>query len=618
MRFSTRSEERPLRAVHRVLTLCFQGVRLLAVDQKGQSPRSSVRRDLQGVRRADGHQDGTLRRVPGVHDVSQVQVHPAGAARYQVPQVQRRRSRGTPHQEGQDVLRLPALPGLRLFHLEQTGPRSVSELRIRGHGRDQVQDDGRNDTQVSEVRTHDGGGGVGPRSRRGDDVGAQHAAPLHTVVVGGGLAGCEAAWALAERGVRVTLHEMRPVRMTPAHETEGLAELVCSNTFKSVEPTHAHGLLKAEMRQLGSIVLEAADAARIPGGSALAVDRVVFSKELEARVLGHGNITIVRGEVTDLPSPGIIATGPLTSDALAAAIAARLGVQSLAFFDAIAPIVSADSLDYTRLFKASRYGKGGGDDYWNAPFTKAEYETFVAALLAGEQYVPGHEWDKVPYFEGCLPVEEMAQRGPETLRFGPMKPVGLVDPRAGARGQPYAVVQLRQEDRAAQMWNLVGFQTRLKTGAQQRILRTIPGLEHAEFLRYGSIHRNSYLNAPQALTPYLSALDDPQLLFAGQLTGVEGYTESAATGLLAGINLARLLAGDAPLLPPPTTMLGALYRYLRETEPARFQPMNANFGLMEPLDPPVRDKFKKKEALAERALREIGVFAQELGVMASA
>jgi len=395
--------------------------------------------------------------------------------------------------------------------------------------------------------------------------------------------------------------------MTPAHQTDALAELVCSNTFKSVEPTHAHGLLKAEMRQLGSMVLQAADEARIPGGSALAVDRVAFAAGVETRVLAHPNITLVRGEVSDLPSPGIVATGPLTSDALAGAIASRLGLQSLAFYDAIAPIISADSLDYSRLFKASRYGKGGGDDYWNAPFTREQYEAFVAALIAGEQYVPGHEFDKVPYFEGCLPVEEMAQRGVETLRFGPMKPIGLP-------GESYAVVQLRQEDRAAQMWNLVGFQTRLKTGAQQRIFRTIPGLEQAEFLRFGSIHRNSYLNAPAALTPHLSAKDDAQLLFAGQLTGVEGYTESAATGMLAGINLARLLAGDEPVLPPPTTMLGALYRYLRETDPARFQPMNANFGLMQPLDPPVRDKFKKKEALAERALREMTVFAQQLGV----
>ena len=407
----------------------------------------------------------------------------------------------------------------------------------------------------------------------------------------------------------MTVHEMRPVRMTPAHQTDGLAELVCSNTFKSVEPTHAHGLLKAEMRLLGggggSIVLQAADEARIPGGSALAVDRVMFSARVQERVLGHPNIKLVRGEVTELPSPGIVATGPLTSDALATAIAARLGVQSLAFYDAIAPIVSADSLDYTRLFKASRYGKGGGDDYWNAPLTQAEYEAFVAALIAGEQYVPGHEFDKVPYFEGCLPVEEMAQRGPETLRFGPMKPIGLP-------GDSYAVVQLRQEDRAGQMWNLVGFQTRLKTGAQQTIFRTIPGLGAAEFLRFGSIHRNSYLNAPAALTAHLSAKDDPQLLFAGQLTGVEGYTESAATGMLAGINLACLLAGEEPLTPPPTTMLGALYRYLRETDPARFQPMNANFGLLEPLTNPPRDKFKKKEALAERALREMEKFAKVL------
>ena len=409
--------------------------------------------------------------------------------------------------------------------------------------------------------------------------------------------------------------------MTPAHQTERLAELVCSNTFKSVEPMHAHGLLKAEMRVLGSMVLQAADEARIPGGSALAVDRVAFAAGVERRILSHPNIALVRGEVTELPSPGIIATGPLTSDALATAIANRLTAQSLAFYDAIAPILAADSLDYSRLFKASRYGKGGGDDYWNAPFTKDEYEAFVAALIAGEQYEPGHEFDKVPYFEGCLPVEEMAQRGVETLRFGPMKPIGLQDPRGLARGQngePYAVVQLRQEDRAAQMWNLVGFQTRLKTGAQQRIFRTIPGLEQAEFLRYGSIHRNSYLNAPQALTPYLSAPNDPLLLFAGQLTGVEGYTESAATGMLAGINLARLLAGDAPVLPPPTTMLGALYRYLRETEPARFQPMNANFGLMEPLPNPPRDKFKKKEALAERAMASMKDFVTQIGVVVTA
>jgi methylenetetrahydrofolate--tRNA-(uracil-5-)-methyltransferase len=438
-------------------------------------------------------------------------------------------------------------------------------------------------------------------------------------VVGGGLAGSEAAWALAERGVRVTLHEMRPVKMTAAHQTETLAELVCSNTFKSVDPTNAHGLLKAEMRRLGSLVLEAADEARVPGGTALAVDRVVFAAGVERRLVAHPNITVVRGEVTALPSVGaggIIATGPLTSDALAQAIASRLGVTALAFYDAIAPIVAADSLDQSRLFRASRYGKGDGDDYLNAPLTREQYEAFVAALVAGEQYVPGHEFDKAAYFEGCLPIEEMAERGPETLRHGPMKPFGLSDPRAGARGQPYAVVQLRQEDKAGQMWNLVGFQTRLKIPEQQRIFRTIPGLEHAEFLRFGSIHRNSYLNAPQTLTPHLSAKDDARLLFAGQLTGVEGYTESAATGLLAGINLARLLAGEEPTLPPPTTMLGALYRYLREADPAHFQPMNANFGLVEPLETPVKDKMKKKEALAERAMRDIEAFADQLGVPA--
>jgi methylenetetrahydrofolate--tRNA-(uracil-5-)-methyltransferase len=416
--------------------------------------------------------------------------------------------------------------------------------------------------------------------------------------------------------------------MTAAHQTDTLAELVCSNTFKSVEPTNAHGLLKAEMRRLGSVVLQAADEARVPGGSALAVDRVAFAAGVERRLLAHPNVTVVRGEVTELPSPGIgtiIATGPLTSDALAQVIADRLGVTSLAFYDAIAPIVAAESLDQSRLFRASRYGKGGGDDYLNAPFTQSEYEAFVAALVAGEQFRPdaSHEFDKVPYFEGCLPVEEMAERGVETLRFGPMKGVGLQDPRGSTPGlrpgsvsHPYAVVQLRQEDRAGQMWNLVGFQTRLKIPEQQRVFRTIPGLEHAEFLRFGSIHRNSYLNAPQTLTPHLSAKDDPRLLFAGQLTGVEGYTESAATGLLAGINLARLLAGEEPTLPPPTTMLGALYRYLREADPAHFQPMNANFGLVEPLETPVKDKMKKKEALVERAMRDIEAFADQLGVPA--
>jgi methylenetetrahydrofolate--tRNA-(uracil-5-)-methyltransferase len=429
-------------------------------------------------------------------------------------------------------------------------------------------------------------------------------------VVGGGLAGSEAAWALAERGLGVTLHEMRPGRMTAAHQTDRLAELVCSNSFKSTELTNAHGLLKAEMRRLGSIVLEAADVARVPGGAALAVDRAAFSQAVHDRVTSHPAVTLVRAEVTELPSPGIVATGPLTSDALAAGVARRLDAASLAFFDAIAPIVATDSLDQGRLFRASRYGKGGGDDYLNAPLAEDQYDAFVTALRTGEQYQPHHEFDRTPYFEGCLPVEEMAARGRDVLRFGPMKPVGLSDPgRKPGDPEPFAVVQLRQEDRAGQMWNLVGFQTRLKIPEQQRVFRMIPGLERAEFLRYGSIHRNAYINAPRALTAHLSAKDDPRLLFAGQITGVEGYIESAATGLLAGINLARLLGGEEALLPPPTTMLGALYRYVHTADPDHFQPMNANFGLLEPLPQPVKDKQRKKELLAERALRDMDAFA---------
>jgi methylenetetrahydrofolate--tRNA-(uracil-5-)-methyltransferase len=409
---------------------------------------------------------------------------------------------------------------------------------------------------------------------------------------------------------------MRPVCMTAAHRTDRLAELVCSNSFKSEELTTAHGLLKAEMRRLGSLVLDAADRARVPGGAALAVDRAAFADGVQARVTSHPRITVLRGEVTDLPSPGIVATGPLTSAALGHAVAERLGVAALAFFDAIAPIVSADSLDQEVLFRASRYGKGGGDDYLNASFTEAEYDAFVTALGAADQFEVQHDFDRAPYFEGCLPAEEMVRRGRDTLRFGPMKPVGLRDPRTGR--EPFAVVQLRQEDRAAQMWNLVGFQTRLRIPEQQRVFRLIPGLAHAEFLRYGSIHRNSYINSPQTLTSCLATRDDPRLLFAGQLTGVEGYTESAATGMLAGINLARLLGGAAPLLPPPTTMLGALYRYLREADPAHFQPMNANFGLLEPLERVVKDKAQRRDLLVERARAEMDAFATSLGVAAPA
>ena len=434
---------------------------------------------------------------------------------------------------------------------------------------------------------------------------------MNASVVGGGLAGCEAAWALAERGVGVTLYEMRPRSGTPAHKTDRLAEIVCSNTFKSLDITNAHGLLKAELRALGSLLMAVAEGVRIPGGTALTVDRDEFSREVTRRVEGHPRITVAREEVTHLPSPAIVATGPLTSDRLADAIARRLGLESLAFYDAIAPIVSAESLDHDRLYRASRYGKGGGDDFLNAPLDRAEYEAFVEALLEGDQY-QGHEFEAVPYFEGCLPIEEMARRGRETLRFGPLKPVGLPDPRTGH--EPFAVVQLRREDRAGQMWNLVGFQTRLRIPEQRAVFATIPGLAAAEYLRYGSIHRNTYLNTPAALTAHLSAPDDPRLLFAGQLVGVEGYTESLATGLLCGINLARMLDGDEPVVPPSETMLGALIRYVHEADPAHFQPMNANFGLLPPLHVAVRDKRKKREQLAERALQAVQEFGRALRV----
>src|SRR4051794_25851026 len=436
--------------------------------------------------------------------------------------------------------------------------------------------------------------------------------PIH--IVGGGLAGSEAAWQLAQRGHDVVIHEMRGVRGTPAHKTDRLAELVCSNTFKSTETSNAHGLLKAEMRLLGSVILEAADEARVPGGSALTVDRDVFSAGVHARVTAHPRISVVREEMTTLPSPGIIATGPLTSDALAEAIRARLGVESLAFYDAIAPIVSRDSIDDAIVFRASRYGKetmeDAGEDgaYLNCPFTREQYEAFIDAVVAADQH-HGHEFDEVPYFEGCMPAEEMAKRGRETLRFGPMKPVGLRDPRTGR--DAYAIVQLRMEDRAGQMWNLVGFQTRLRIPEQQRVFRMIPGLENAEFLRYGSIHRNSYVNSPASLSAHLSLRDDSTPLFAGRLRGVEASPETPAPVLPAGLNLSRLLAGDEPLIPPPTTMLGALYRYLREADPKHFQPMNANFGLLEPLPGKVK-KDRKKELLAERAQAEFGRFLEEI------
>jgi len=406
---------------------------------------------------------------------------------------------------------------------------------------------------------------------------------------------------------------------TPAHKTDRLAELVCSNTFKSTELTNAHGLLKAEMRLLGSMILEAADAARVAAGSALAVDRDVFSAGVTARIAGEARIEVARGEVSEIAGPCVIATGPLTSDKLAESIRARLGTGALAFYDAIAPIVSHDSIDESIVFRGSRYGKetmDGADEggaYLNCPMSREQYESFLDALISADQY-HGHEFDEVPYFEACMPVEVMAKRGRDTLRFGPLKPVGLRDPRTGR--EAYAIVQLRQEDRAGRMWNLVGFQTRLRIPEQQRVLKMIPGLEQAEFLRYGSIHRNSYLNSPAALSEHLSTRDDPTILFAGQITGVEGYTESSATGLLAGINLSRILSGDAPVIPPPTTMLGALYRYMREADPKHFQPMNANFGLVDELPQRVRDKKQKRQQLAERSLRDMQDWIDANGIHA--
>ena len=408
----------------------------------------------------------------------------------------------------------------------------------------------------------------------------------------------------------MTLREMRPVRRTEAHQSDSLGELVCTNSFKSVHPKNAHGQLKREMRALGSVLLDCADGTSVPAGSALAVDRQLFSEAMTRAVVSHSGIEVVREESEVLPEgPAIVATGPLTSDALSASIQSALGDEGLAFYDAIAPIVHRDSLDENVVFEAGRFDEDS--DYLNCPMTEEEYLAFIAALLDGDVH-QGHDWDTVPYFEGCLPIEVMASRGTDTLRFGPMKPIGLADPRSGDR--PHAVVQLRREDRAGQMWNLVGFQTRLRIGAQKSVFRLIPGLEQCEFLRWGSIHRNAYLNFPACLTPHGSLEERPDLIFAGQLTGVEGYTESAASGILAGINMGRILRGEAPVVPPPTTMLGGLLRYLREAEVKRFQPMNSNWGLVDPLNRRVRDKVRKREMLAERAEADFRAWMEASGI----
>jgi methylenetetrahydrofolate--tRNA-(uracil-5-)-methyltransferase len=433
------------------------------------------------------------------------------------------------------------------------------------------------------------------------------------LIIGGGLAGSEAAWQAAERGVEVRLVEMRPQRMTPAHHTAGLAELVCSNSFKSEVLTTAHGLLKRELRELGGLLVRIADRVRVPAGSALAVDRDAFSAQVEAALASHPRITIVRAEETALPDdrPALVATGPLTSDALMASLAAVVGDASLYFFDAIAPIVDADTIDRTKVFAGSRYGHG--EDYLNCPLSAEEYRRFHAALLAAET-APVKDFDQKLLFEACLPVEELAARGELTLAFGPLKPVGLLDPATGRR--PFAVVQLRAENRAMTMYGLVGFQTRLKYGDQARVFRLIPGLEEAEFLRLGSMHRNSFLNSPEVLHPDLRLRARQNLLVAGQLTGAEGYVEAQATGFVAGVNLARLARGEPTCVFPEETAIGALTRYLAEAPVRPFQPMNFNFGLLPPLSRQ-RSRAAKKEAIAERALAALQAYATKEPDLAS-
>ncbi|MEO0026297.1 MAG: methylenetetrahydrofolate--tRNA-(uracil(54)-C(5))-methyltransferase (FADH(2)-oxidizing) TrmFO [candidate division WOR-3 bacterium] len=417
-------------------------------------------------------------------------------------------------------------------------------------------------------------------------------------IIGAGLAGCEAALQCARRGVRVRLYEMRPVKMTPAHQTGDVAELVCSNSLKSEELTNAHGLLKAELKILGSVLLECAERARVPGGKALVVDRKLFSQEVAVELKNLG-VELIREEITRIPEGvTIITTGPLTSEGMAQSLINIFGDHRLYFYDAIAPIVAADSLNMERIFRASRYGRG--DDYLNCPLSEEEYNRFVQELAGAEVY-PGHEFEQIPFFEGCLPVEELARRDRLALAFGPMKPVGLVDPRTGR--QPFAVVQLRSENRAGTMFNLVGFQTRLRRPEQERVFRMIPGLERAEFLRYGSIHRNTFLNSPEILLPTLQTRIRYDLFIAGQLAGVEGYVESIGTGLVAGINAVRVVTGKTPLTLPEMTMLGALLRYIA-TASSQFQPMNANFGLLPEIKRPVNGGIKRR-LLAQYSLRVI-------------
>lgn len=425
---------------------------------------------------------------------------------------------------------------------------------------------------------------------------------MHPItVVGGGLAGSEAAWQIAEQGIAVRLYEMRPVRLTEAHQTDGFAELVCSNSLRSASLNTAIGLLKEELRQLGSLIMRAADATRVPAGQALAVDRELFSQAVGEALVSHPLIEICREEMQSIPDgPTVIASGPLTSSSLSTRLLALFGRDYLYFYDAISPVITAESINTEIVFRASRYDHGG-DDYLNCPLNQEEYYRLVDEVLAAQK-VESKDFERCVYFEGCLPVEEMARRGKDTLAFGPMKPVGLTDPRTGSR--PYAVVQLRQDDRAGTLWGMVGFQTKMTYPEQRRVFRTIPGLEQAEFVRLGSLHRNTFIDSPRLLNPTLQFQDREDLFFAGQMIGVEGYLESAAAGLLAGLNAARLVQHLPLLVAPPTTSLGALLSYVTSHDRRDFQPMNVNYGLFPPLTRRLRGR-EKKSSLAKRALQDL-------------
>lgn len=434
-------------------------------------------------------------------------------------------------------------------------------------------------------------------------------------IIGGGLAGCEAAWQAAGRGIQVTIYDMKPLKYSPAHESEFLGELVCSNSFRSDDPSAAVGLLKEEMKLLDSLIIKTARETAVPAGKALAVDRNLFAEKITARLENNSNIEVIREEITELPvdpnEPLILATGPLTSDALAESLSSLTGEERLSFYDAIAPIVESDSLDREIVYQKSRYDDGPGD-YLNCPMDKQQYLDFIDELNRGT-YVPLHDFENIKYFEGCLPIEVMCNRGTDTLRYGPMKPVGLSDPRTGR--DPYAVVQLRKENIEGSHYNMVGFQTKLTYADQKRIFRLIPGMEKAKFSRFGSIHRNTFICAPEILLPTLQMRNNEKIFIAGQLSGVEGYIESAAMGLLAGISSARLVTGKTPVIPPKTTALGALISHLTESSAKRFQPSNVNFGLFPPLEKKIPKKFRGG-VRAELALEDLQAWLEEESVKA--